>query len=81
MKPEHLAKEAFLAFAHEADRGMFELVRAHGGSISAEHGVGLLKKDWLGYTRTPAEIALMRALKATLDPRGLLNPGKVFDAR
>ena len=80
MKPEHLAKEAFLAFAHGADRAMFELVRRHGGSISAEHGVGLLKKEWLGYTRTPAEIALMRALKATLDPRGLLNPGKVFDA-
>jgi FAD/FMN-containing dehydrogenase len=80
MKPDRLSKEDFLAFAHEADRAMFALVRAHGGSISAEHGVGLLKKEWLGYTRTPAEVALMRALKATLDPRGLLNPGKVFDA-
>ena len=78
MKPERLEKDAFLAFAHEADRAMFDLVRQHHGSISAEHGVGLLKKEWLSYTRTPGEIAIMRGLKGVLDPHGILNPGKVF---
>jgi FAD/FMN-containing dehydrogenase len=54
-------------------------VRKHGGSISAEHGIGLLKKDYLGYSRSPAELELMRALKRVLDPQGILNPGKVVD--
>jgi FAD/FMN-containing dehydrogenase len=79
MKPEALSREAFLAQTSEADRTLFELVRAHGGSISAEHGIGLLKKPYLSYSRTPAELALLAALKRTLDPRGLLNPGKVLD--
>jgi FAD/FMN-containing dehydrogenase len=50
-----------------------------GGSISAEHGIGLEKKAYLGISRTAGEIALMRQLKASLDPHGILNPGKVFD--
>jgi FAD/FMN-containing dehydrogenase len=54
-------------------------VRAHAGSISAEHGIGLLKKPWLGYSRSPAEIATMKAVKHALDPDSLFNPGKVFD--
>jgi FAD/FMN-containing dehydrogenase len=58
---------------------MFRLLSAHGGSISAEHGIGLLKKAYLPYSRSPGEIALMRAVKAALDPRGILNPGKVLD--
>ncbi len=49
------------------------------GSVSAEHGVGLLKKRHLSLSRTDAEIGLMRALKTTLDPNGILNPGKIFD--
>ncbi len=79
MKPDAMPKAEFLAHAHEADRAMFELVRAHAGSISAEHGIGLLKKEWLGYTRSPEELAIFRALKASLDPHGILNPGKIFD--
>ena len=78
MKPDAMPKAAFLEAVHEADRAMFELVRAHDGSVSAEHGIGLLKKEWLGYTRSEAEIALMRQLKAALDPDGIMNPGKVF---
>ena len=78
MKPDDMDKERFLEHVHDADRALFELVRAHGGSISAEHGIGLLKKEWLGYTRSEPEIALMRRLKAVLDPNGTLNPGKVF---
>jgi FAD/FMN-containing dehydrogenase len=49
------------------------------GSISAEHGIGLEKKKWLGNTRSEGEIKLMRGLKGLLDPTNLLNPGKVID--
>ena len=48
------------------------------GSVSAEHGIGSLKKSWLGHTRSPAEIVVMRSLKQHLDPRGILNPGRVL---
>ena len=54
-------------------------MRAHHGSISAEHGIGLMKKPFLHYSRSEAEIDAMRALKKALDPNGILNPGKIFD--
>jgi len=54
------------------------LAAAHGGSVSAEHGIGRAKVRWLGLTRPPAEIAAMRAIKDALDPAGLLNPGVLF---
>jgi FAD/FMN-containing dehydrogenase len=57
---------------------MFDLVLAHQGGLSAEHGIGLLKKTWLVNTRSAAEIGLMRALKRAMDPLGILNPGKVL---
>lgn len=57
------------------DEAVLRLVAAHGGSISAEHGIGRAKAPWLGLSRSPAEIAAMRAVKAALDPAGLLNPG------
>lgn len=50
-----------------------------GGSISAEHGIGLLKKPYLALSRTPEELIVMRQIKAVLDPAGILNPGKIFD--
>jgi FAD/FMN-containing dehydrogenase len=53
-------------------------LRGRGGSVSAEHGIGLEKRDYLAWSRTPEEVALMRALKATLDPNNILNPGKVL---
>jgi FAD/FMN-containing dehydrogenase len=58
---------------------MFKLVQKHGGSISAEHGIGLLKKPYLGYSRSPAEQAVLRSVKRALDPQLILNPGKVID--
>jgi FAD/FMN-containing dehydrogenase len=79
MKPDDMDRAAFLAKTKEADRAIFTLVKKHGGSISAEHGIGLLKKDYLGYSRSEAEIALMRGIKKVLDPAGIMNPGKVFD--
>ncbi|KRP99751.1 FAD-linked oxidase [Bradyrhizobium pachyrhizi] len=62
----------------EMDAIVYGLVREMGGSVSAEHGIGTLKKQWLGHARNEAEIALMRTLKAALDPNHLLNPGKVI---
>jgi FAD/FMN-containing dehydrogenase len=58
---------------------VYEPLRAIGGSISAEHGIGLERKHFLEISRSPAEIAAMRAIKAALDPQRILNPGKVFD--
>jgi len=61
------------------ERCVYEPLRSITGSISAEHGIGLERKPYLEISRTQAEIATMRALKAALDPRGILNPGKVID--
>jgi len=58
---------------------VYEPLRDIGGSVSAEHGVGLEKKPWLAVSRSADEIGLMRTLKHALDPKGLLNAGKVFD--
>jgi FAD/FMN-containing dehydrogenase len=62
----------------EVELLVYRLLQAEDGSISAEHGIGLLKKQFLHFSRTSTEIALMRALKDFLDPRGTLNPGKIF---
>jgi FAD/FMN-containing dehydrogenase len=61
------------------ERCVYEPLRGITGSISAEHGIGLERKAYLEISRTRAEIATMRALKAALDPRAILNPGKVID--
>jgi FAD/FMN-containing dehydrogenase len=79
MKPDDLDKAEFLRRTSGADHAIFKLVQKHHGSISAEHGIGLLKKDYLGYSRSPEEIALMRSIKMVLDPLGIMNPGKVLD--
>ena len=79
MKPDTLEKSQFLAHTKQADHDIFALVRKYGGSISAEHGIGLLKKDYLSYTRTPGELELLKALKRALDPNTILNPGKILD--
>ncbi|MDQ0322550.1 FAD/FMN-containing dehydrogenase [Pararhizobium capsulatum DSM 1112] len=64
--------------AHTIDEIAYDLVRQYGGSISAEHGIGTLKRDYLGHSRSPQELAVMRHIKAALDPNGILNPGKVL---
>jgi FAD/FMN-containing dehydrogenase len=66
------------AVAHEMDEIVYGEVRQIGGSISAEHGIGTLKRDYLGHSRSAAEIEVMRRIKAALDPKGILNPGKVI---
>lgn len=63
---------------HDVNLCVYEPLRPIGGSVSAEHGVGLEKKPYLDISRNPTEVNLMRTLKAALDPKGILNPGKVF---
>ena len=71
-------KEAFLAQWAAMNEVVHAVVARHAGSISAEHGIGPLKRDLLSAIKDPVALDLMRAVKAALDPRGLLNPGKVL---
>ncbi|PRD40303.1 UNVERIFIED_CONTAM: D-2-hydroxyglutarate--pyruvate transhydrogenase DLD2 [Trichonephila clavipes] len=64
----------------EVKKLVYGIVREMAGTISAEHGIGLIKRDYLAYSRSPEEIATMRAIKAALDPKGILNPGKVLSS-
>ncbi|MFO0444323.1 MAG: FAD-binding oxidoreductase, partial [Betaproteobacteria bacterium] len=57
---------------------VFDSVAQEGGSFSAEHGIGALKRDELAARKHPVALGLMRAIKAALDPQGLMNPGRVI---
>ena len=78
MQPEGMDKEAFLARWHEVNEVVFAVVQKFGGSISAEHGVGVMKRDILPNYKDSVALDLMRDLKRMLDPNGILNPGKVL---
>ncbi len=78
LKPDAMAKEEFFVKCATVNQWVFETVDKYNGSISAEHGVGMTKRDYLGYSRSPEEIALMKAIKAVFDPNGIMNPGKIF---
>jgi FAD/FMN-containing dehydrogenase len=62
----------------EIDDVVYDVTREFHGSVSAEHGIGTKKKAYLGFTRSDADVAAMHAVKAALDPQGILNPGKIF---
>ena len=78
LKPEGLSVAAFYERCHAISPLIFELVAARDGSISAEHGVGTLKRDFLNYSRSTDELEIMRALKAVFDPNQIMNPGKLL---
>lgn len=78
LRPDGMSKEDFVRECQKVDQLVFEAVARQNGSISAEHGVGLTKKSFLSYTRSPEEIELMRGIKSVFDPIGIMNPGKVF---
>ena len=80
LKPDAMAQDEFVRQCEQVTKLLAASLKRHGGSISAEHGIGLVKKAYLSSTRSDAEIAIMRGIKRVLDPHGLMNPGKLFDA-
>jgi FAD/FMN-containing dehydrogenase len=78
LPPVGLGEEAFIAQCEHVTRLLAATLQRHGGSISAEHGIGLVKRAYLASTRSPAEIALMQGVRKVFDPNGILNPGKLF---
>jgi FAD/FMN-containing dehydrogenase len=76
--PEAADALGFMDNAQRANRIVHDLVARHGGSFSAEHGVGQLKRDDLVRYKSPVELSLMRAIKTAFDPHDLMNPGKVL---
>jgi FAD/FMN-containing dehydrogenase len=79
LKPAGMEKQAFFANCARVSEEIFEIVGRMGGSISAEHGVGLAKKAALTYSRSESEVAYLRGMKEVFDPNGVMNPGKLFD--
>lgn len=78
LRPQGMSKEEFVQECRKVDVLVFETVKKYQGSISAEHGVGLTKKSFLHYTRSAAEIELMKGIKKVFDPDNIMNPGKVI---
>ena len=79
LKPDELAVSDFVEQCSSVSSEVSQLVERYEGSISAEHGVGLLKKPYLKHSKSEQEINLMRAIRHSFDPNGILNPGKLFD--
>lgn len=79
LKPAELPQADFVRDCERVTELLSTALQRHGGSISAEHGIGLVKKPYLQGTRSAAEIALMRKVKGVFDPNGVMNPGKLLD--
>ena len=76
--PPGISNDDFLANQDKVNRVVYDSVMAFGGSISAEHGIGALKREELAHYKSAVELNMMRAIKAALDPLGIMNPGKVL---
>ncbi|MFC3814115.1 FAD-binding oxidoreductase [Lysobacter sp. GCM10012299] len=79
LKPEGMEDAEFVGHCEQVTKLLAQSLERHGGSISAEHGIGLVKKLYLLGTRSEAEVEIMRGIRRVLDPNGVLNPGKLFD--
>lgn len=79
LKPTAVEVDTFLEACRAAEPELFRLLQRHRGSVSAEHGIGLLKKKALPFSRNPVELHLFAALKKAFDPAHLMNPGKILD--
>ncbi len=79
-QPEGMETKAFLARWEEMNRIVHDIAVSMNGTFSAEHGIGMLKKDELAHYRSQVELDLMRTLKRALDPNNIMNPGKVVDS-
>ena len=78
LKPEGMETSAFEKICASVNEDIFALTRKYHGSISAEHGIGLLKQPYLNYSRSDADVERMRGIKAVFDPMNILNPGKLL---
>lgn len=78
LKPESMDQDTFVKKCESVSSLLFGELERLGGSVSAEHGIGLLKKPYLKHTRSEYEIELMKSIKKAFDPKGILNPGKIF---
>jgi len=78
VKPIDISDAEFFSQCKKVDPEMFHLIQKHHGSISAEHGIGLLKRDYLQFSRSPSELQAMMGIKSVFDPKGIMNPGKVL---
>ncbi|MYN15995.1 FAD-binding protein [Rugamonas sp. FT107W] len=76
--PDGISNEDFLLNQDKVNRVVHDSVAGFGGSISAEHGIGALKRDELAHYKSAVELNMMRAIKAALDPLGIMNPGKIL---
>ena len=79
LKPEDMSKDDFFAECQIVNKHVFETVQKYGGSVSAEHGVGMTKKPYLQYSRSETEIEYLREVKKVFDPNNIMNRGKIFD--
>ena len=79
LKPENMSKDDFFSECQIVNKYVFETVQKYGGSVSAEHGVGMTKKPYLNYSRSETEIEYLRSVKKVFDPNNIMNRGKIFD--
>ena len=79
LKPDNVSQEEFTRNCESASRILFSKIKEFQGAVSAEHGVGLLKKNHLHYSRSSEEIEYMKKIKKIFDPDSIINPGKIFD--
>ena len=77
-QPVGMDKQAFLDRWHEIANCIYDVVLRLGGSVSAEHGIGILKAEMMSRIKSPVELEMMRQLKTLFDPKGILNPGRVL---
>ena len=81
-QPEYVTIRRFLGFARDhhlrIDEIIYRLIQELNGVVSAEHGIGFMKKQFLPYSKTGSETALMKAFTQTIDPDGILTPGRIF---
>jgi FAD/FMN-containing dehydrogenase len=77
-QPVGMDKQAYLARWHDMNRVVHDIVASHGGSFSAEHGIGILKREDMARYKSPVALDVMRSIKQALDPKNILNPGRVL---
>jgi glycolate oxidase subunit GlcD len=78
LKPAKLSNKRFFSYCNSMSEALYSLIQEYRGAVSAEHGVGLLKKDFLCYSKNEVEINYMRSLKQVFDRNNIMNPGKIF---